>query len=52
MENVSESSIRVAVVDDHIMVSELLALSITKEDDLSLVGVVGGVDEALLTSSC
>ncbi len=47
MENVSDSSIRVAVVDDHIMVSELLALSISKEDDLSLVGVVGGLDDAL-----
>jgi DNA-binding NarL/FixJ family response regulator len=47
MENVSETSIRVAVVDDHIMVSELLALSISKENDLSLVGVVGGVDDAL-----
>jgi DNA-binding NarL/FixJ family response regulator len=47
VENVSEASIRVAVVDDHIMVSELLALSISKEEDLSLVGVVGNVDEAL-----
>ena len=41
MENVSEPSIRVAVVDDHIMVSEMLALSISKEPDLSLVGIVG-----------
>jgi DNA-binding NarL/FixJ family response regulator len=47
MENVSGDSIRVAVVDDHIMVSELLALSIAKEDDLALVGVVDGVDDAL-----
>jgi DNA-binding NarL/FixJ family response regulator len=47
MENVSDPSIRVAVVDDHIMVSELLALSISKENDLSLVGVVGRVDDAL-----
>jgi DNA-binding NarL/FixJ family response regulator len=47
MENVSESPIRVAVVDDHIMVSELLALSISKENDLSLVGVVDSVDDAL-----
>ncbi len=47
MENVSDPSIRVAVVDDHIMVSELLALSISKENDLSLVGVVGGMDDAL-----
>jgi DNA-binding NarL/FixJ family response regulator len=47
MEYVSETSIRVAVVDDHIMVSELLALSITKESDLSLVGVVGNVADAL-----
>lgn len=47
MENVSETSIRVAVVDDHIMVSELLALSIVKEDDLTLVGVVDNMDDAL-----
>jgi two-component system, NarL family, nitrate/nitrite response regulator NarL len=47
MENVSDPSIRVAVVDDHIMVSELLALSISKETDLSLVGVVGNVADAL-----
>jgi DNA-binding NarL/FixJ family response regulator len=47
MENVSDPSIRVAVVDDHIMVSELLALSISKEADLSLVGVVGNVSDAL-----
>ncbi|MGA7834276.1 MAG: response regulator [Acidimicrobiales bacterium] len=36
-----------ALVDDHIMVSELLALSITKEADMSLAGVVGTVHEAL-----
>lgn len=47
MENVSDPSIRVAVVDDHIMVSELLALSISKERDMSLVGVVGSVSDAL-----
>lgn len=47
MEIVSGISTRVLVVDDHIMVSELLALSISKEPDLALVGVVGTVDEAL-----
>lgn len=47
MENVSEPSTRVVVVDDHIMVSELLALSITKEPHLSLVGVVGNLTDAL-----
>lgn len=39
--------LRVAVVDDHIMVSEMLALSISKEKDLSLVGVAGNVADAL-----
>ena len=48
MENVSEkSSIRVIVVDDHIMVSEMLALSITKEPDLSFAGIADTVDGAL-----
>lgn len=47
MENESEALIRVAVVDDHIMVSELLALSITKEPRLSLVGVVGSLTDAI-----
>ncbi len=47
MESVSAATVRVAIIDDHIMVSELLALSVTKEPDLSLVGVVGTVHGAL-----
>jgi DNA-binding NarL/FixJ family response regulator len=47
MENAIELPVRVAVVDDHIMVSEMLALSISKEKDLSLVGVACNVTDAL-----
>jgi DNA-binding NarL/FixJ family response regulator len=47
MERTIELPIRVAVVDDHIMVSEMLALSISKEKDLSLVGVACTVADAL-----
>ena len=47
MENEIPLPTRVAVVDDHIMVSEMLALSISKEKDLSLVGVAGSVVDAL-----
>ncbi|MGH3732099.1 MAG: response regulator [Acidimicrobiales bacterium] len=39
MQRVSELPTRVAVVDDQVMVSEIMALSISKERDLSLVGV-------------
>lgn len=39
MRNVSALPTRVVVVDDHIMVSEIMALSISKERDLTLVGV-------------
>jgi DNA-binding NarL/FixJ family response regulator len=39
--------LRVAVVDDHIMVSEMLALSISKEKDFTLVGVAGSVIDTL-----
>jgi two-component system, NarL family, response regulator LiaR len=47
MENSTLLPIRVAVVDDHIMVSEMLALSISKAKDLTLVGVAGNVVDAL-----
>jgi DNA-binding NarL/FixJ family response regulator len=47
MENELSLPLRVAVVDDHIMVSEMLALSISKEKDLSLVGVADSVVDAL-----
>ncbi|MFY9783977.1 MAG: response regulator transcription factor [Acidimicrobiales bacterium] len=47
MENSAPLPIRVAVVDDHIMVSEMLALSISKAKDLTLVGVAGNVVDAL-----
>jgi DNA-binding NarL/FixJ family response regulator len=39
MERVSDLPTRVVVVDDQIMVSEIMALSISKERDLSLAGV-------------
>ncbi|HVA69984.1 MAG TPA: response regulator transcription factor [Acidimicrobiales bacterium] len=38
----------VAVVDDHIMVAEMLALTISKESDLQLVGVAGNIADALV----
>jgi len=47
MENAASHSIRVAIVDDHIIVSEMLALSISKESDLALVGVVGNTVDAM-----
>ena len=47
MGNLSAAPIRVAVVDDHIMVSEMLALSISKEHDLVLVDVAGNMADAL-----
>ncbi|HTT58784.1 MAG TPA: response regulator [Acidimicrobiales bacterium] len=39
MENVSGLPTRVVVIDDDIVVSEIMALSISKEKGLSLVGV-------------
>jgi DNA-binding NarL/FixJ family response regulator len=39
MERVSDLPTRVVVVDDQIMVSEIMALSISKERDFSLAGV-------------
>lgn len=39
MERVTDVPTRVVVVDDQIMVSEIMALSISKERDLSLAGV-------------
>jgi DNA-binding NarL/FixJ family response regulator len=47
MGNLSAAPIRVAVVDDHIIVSEMLALSISKESDLELVDIAGNVADAL-----
>jgi len=47
MGNLSAAPIRVAVVDDHIMVSEILALSISKEKDLILVDVAANIGDAL-----
>jgi len=47
MGNLSATPIRVAVVDDHIMVSEMLALSISKESDLVLVDVASNMASAL-----
>jgi DNA-binding NarL/FixJ family response regulator len=47
MERVSELPTRVVVVDDQIMVSEIMALSISKERDFSLAGVAStGCDAA------
>lgn len=47
MDTLSATPIRVAVVDDHIMVSEMLALSISKERDLELVDIASNVADAL-----
>jgi DNA-binding NarL/FixJ family response regulator len=47
MDMSASTLIRVAVIDDHIMVSEMLALSITKADDLDLVDVANNVGDAL-----
>jgi DNA-binding NarL/FixJ family response regulator len=38
----------VAVIDDHIMVAEMLALTISKESDLRLAGVAGNIADALV----
>ena len=47
MGNLSATPIKVAVVDDHILVSEMLALSISKEKDLVLVDVAANMADAL-----
>jgi DNA-binding NarL/FixJ family response regulator len=47
MENSSVTPIRVAIMDDHIVVSEMLALSISKERDLELVDIAGNMADAL-----
>jgi DNA-binding NarL/FixJ family response regulator len=44
----SSSNISVAVVDDHILVAEMLAHAITKENDLQLAGVATNVADALV----
>jgi DNA-binding NarL/FixJ family response regulator len=36
------------VIDDHIMVAEMLALTISREKDLQLVGVAGNIADALV----
>jgi DNA-binding NarL/FixJ family response regulator len=38
----------VAVIDDHIMVAEMLALMISRESDLRLAGVAGNIADALV----
>jgi DNA-binding NarL/FixJ family response regulator len=47
MDMSASTLIRVAVIDDHIMVSEMLALSISKAIDLDLVDVASNVSDAL-----
>ncbi|HVA53462.1 MAG TPA: response regulator transcription factor [Acidimicrobiales bacterium] len=47
MGNLSAAPIRVAIVDDHIIASEMLALSISKECDLVLVDVATNMADAL-----
>src|ERR1700677_5185142 len=46
MERVSDLPTRVVVVDDQIMVSEIMALSISKERDFSLAGVANTEGDA------
>lgn len=48
MTNTVTTLISVAVIDDHVMVAEMLALTISKESDLHLVGVAGNVADALV----
>jgi DNA-binding NarL/FixJ family response regulator len=43
----AQHATRVAIVDDHIIVSEMLALSISKEPDLALAGTAGNSIEAV-----
>jgi DNA-binding NarL/FixJ family response regulator len=46
MERVSDMPTRVVVVDDQLMVSEIMALSISKERDFSLAGVANTGSDA------
>src|ERR1700723_4253302 len=46
MERVSDMPTRVGVVDDQIMVSEIMALSISKERDFSLAGIANTGSDA------
>lgn len=46
MEDSTATQISVALVDDHVMVTEMLALTISKESDLRLVGVAPSVADA------
>lgn len=46
MENTIELPYRVAIVDDHILASEMLALSITKANDLTLAGIASNTIDA------
>ena len=46
MERVSDLPTRVVVVDDQIMVSEIMALSISKERDFSLAGIANTGSDA------
>jgi|SRR5665213_1673998 len=48
MSTASSPNISVAVVDDHIMVAEMIALAITKESDLHLAGVATNIADALV----
>ena len=43
----SNETIAVAVVDDHLMLAEMLSLVISSQDDMRLVGIAHGVDEAI-----
>jgi len=47
MENATTRATRVAVVDDHIIVSEMLALSISKAPDLELAGTAVNTMDAM-----
>jgi NarL family two-component system response regulator LiaR len=47
MEITAPHPTRVAIVDDHIIVSEMLALSVSKEADLELAGTAGNAIDAL-----
>ena len=46
MERVSDMPTRVVVIDDQIMVSEIMALSISKERDFSLAGIANTGSDA------
>ena len=47
MDDAVPSRLTVAIVDDQILVSEMLALSITKEIDLEFAGIAATINEAL-----